>query len=308
MIKVNVVSGFLGAGKTTFIMRAAGACAARHEKVAIVENEIGEAGIDTALVSESGMSVFELLSGCICCTMKSDFITTFTEIKKLNPDRIIIEPSGVFMLDSLFEIFERDELREDFSLCPVITIVDARHFIKHSEAYSELLGGQVRLADKLVLSKTQGMKPIALEYITQNLKALNDHADITVDSLALSEEEIFEMLEDGGGCGHDHNEADDHVHSHGHEGHSHTVFETLLIEPQTVYEREEILEKLGKLSSGEYGSIIRAKGFVKSGKGFLSVHYVDGDAAITIRLLNVKEALEIIGFGLDRAKLEALFQ
>jgi G3E family GTPase len=128
--------------------------------------------------------------------------------------------------------------------------------------------------------------------------------------LALNEEEIFEMLEDGSGCGHEHHEAGSHVHSHGHEheAHSHTVFETLLIEPQTVYEREEILEKLGKLSSGEYGSIIRAKGFVKSGKGFLSVHYVDGDAAITIRLLNVKEALEIIGFGLDRAKLEALFQ
>jgi G3E family GTPase len=313
MIKVNVVSGFLGAGKTTFIMRAAGMCAAKNEKVVIVENEIGEAGIDTALLSEGGMSVYELLSGCICCTMKNDFITTFSEIKKLAPDRIFIEPSGVFMLDSLFEILGRDELRGGFTLCPVITIVDARHFIKHSEAYSELLGGQVRSADTLMLSKAQGMKDITLKFITQNLRELNDHADIIMDTLALNEEEIYDMLEDREdvhNCGHDDHEhhAHGHSHGHGHDDHAHTVFETLLIKPQNIYEREDILERLGRLSSGEYGSIIRAKGFVKSGKGFLSVNYVDGEAAATVRLLNVKEALEIIGLRLDRAKLEALFE
>jgi G3E family GTPase len=312
MIKVNVVSGFLGAGKTTFIMRAAGACAKRNEKVVIIENEIGEAGIDAALLSEGGMSVYELLNGCICCTMKSDFITTFTEIKKLEPDRVFIEPSGVFMLDSLFDIFKRDELKGGFTLCPVITMVDARHFIKHNEAYSELLGGQVRLADKLILSKTQGMKDIALGYITQNLREMNDHADVIMDCLGLSEEEIFGLLKNEEGdahcCGHEYHEHHAHSHSHGHEGHSHTAFETLLINPQNAYEREDILERLGRLSSGEYGSIIRAKGFLKSGKGFLSVNYVDGEAAATVRLLNVREALEIIGLRLDRAKLEALFE
>lgn len=307
MIKVSVVSGFLGAGKTTFIMRAAQDCIARGEKVVVIENEIGEAGIDAALLEDGGLKVYELLNGCICCTMKSDFLATFMEIKdKLKPDRIFIEPSGVFMLDSLFEMLGRDELKGDFALSPIITIVDARHFLKHGEAYSELLGGQVKYADVLILSKTKGMKDVTVEYTVQSLKALNDRADIVMDSLDLDGARLCELLERGRDEER-HIPHTGHPHDHGHGTHSHTAFETLLIKPKGAYDRDELNEKLGQLSSGGFGNIIRAKGFVKSHKGFLSVNYVDGDALVTLRLLNVQEALEIIGLGLDREGLEALF-
>lgn len=325
MIKLNVVSGFLGAGKTTFILKASAACASKGEKVVIIENEIGETGIDTALISEGGLKVYELLNGCICCTLKADIMTVLAEIKKLEPDRVFMEPSGIFLLESLFEILKWEEIREAYTLCPVITVIDARHFLKCEEVYTDLIGGQVRLADKLVITKTQGIKDISIVYTIQKLRALNCRAEIITGIIDLGDGDMLEMIgkhecvreeqeheghkEHGRCCEHGHNERHNHVLSGERESRQmHTTFETLLINPKGVFGREEIQQRLEKLSDGEFGNIIRAKGFVKSSENLLSVNYVDGDVYVNIKLMKVKEALQIIGLNLDREKLERHFE
>jgi G3E family GTPase len=315
MIKVHVVSGFLGAGKTTFIARAAAALIRRGEKAAVIENEIGEAGIDSLLLSHEGFKVYELLNGCICCTLKSDFQTAFLELKeKIRPDRVLIEPSGIFVLDSLFDILQSPKIAEAYELASVLTVVDARHYLRHEENYGQFLKSQVENATKLLLTRAEGLQPAARRYVLQSLRKLNPCAEIVPDYRGLDEDALLGLLEanetvcraEDGGHAHVDDEHEEHGHAHEH-GHTHAAFETYLLKPQAVYTQADLEEKLSRLTSGEYGTVIRAKGFVKSEKSYYNANYVDGDVSVSVKLREVPVSLQFIGLGLATEKLKELF-
>jgi len=154
MIKVDIISGFLGAGKTTLIRKLLKAH--EDEKVVLIENEIGEIGIDGEIVERDGFQVLELSTGCICCSMKVDFFNTITKvIEDIKPERIIIEPTGIGLLSEIIDIVNRPDFKDRSYINSLITVVDSMNYLDQLDVFGEFFQDQIRNASILALSKTQ---------------------------------------------------------------------------------------------------------------------------------------------------------
>ncbi|MBQ9145125.1 MAG: GTP-binding protein [Clostridia bacterium] len=180
MIKVDVISGFLGAGKTTLIKRMY-AHAFQHEQVVLIENEFGQVGIDGAFLKEAGIEIKEINSGCICCTLVGDFNKSLEEIiERFHPDRIIIEPSGVGKLSDIIDSIQRFGSLE---LNIVATVVDAAKCRMYMLNFGEFYEDQIKQANTLVISKGDLAGPAKLQSAIELVRSLNDHANLVTTSL-----------------------------------------------------------------------------------------------------------------------------
>ncbi len=228
MAKVDIVSGFLGAGKTTLIKKLIKE-ADLGEKVVLIENEYGEIGIDGGFMKDSGIVVDELNSGCICCTLVGDFAKALTEvIDKYDPDRIVIEPSGVGKLSDVIKAVE-DIHDERLSLNSFTTIVDAGKAKMYLKNFGEFFSNQVQYARTIILSRTQLVNETKVLQDVELLKAINDKATIITtpwDELdgktvlnAMEKTESFEedLLKEAVEEARKHQEEHDHEHHH-HDG------------------------------------------------------------------------------------------
>ena len=231
MTKIDIISGFLGAGKTTLIKKLIKE-ALGGEKVVLIENEFGEIGIDGGFLKEAGIEITEMNSGCICCTLVGDFGAALRDvITKYSPDRIIIEPSGVGKLSDVIKDFE------DVELNSFITVADAGKTTMYMKNFGEFFNDQIENANTIVLSRTAKTPESKLEKAVAAIKEHNDKAVIiTTDWDSLTGKQILDTMEKAAGeikdllftkeelesCEHHH----DHEHSHedGHEcchGHHH---------------------------------------------------------------------------------------
>ena len=155
MTKVNIISGFLGAGKTTLIKKLLGG-AFEGEKVVLLENEYGEVGIDGGFMKDSGIQVTELNSGCICCTLVGDFSKALGElIETYHPDRILIEPSGVGKLSDIRGVVDDESHRLDLELAGCATVADVSKCRVYLHNFGEFFTDQIKSAETIVLSRTQ---------------------------------------------------------------------------------------------------------------------------------------------------------
>ena len=155
MVKINIISGFLGAGKTTLIKKLLSAV--KGEKIILLENEYGDVGVDGAFMKDSGIIVDELNSGCICCTLVGDFQKAVDElIAKYNPDRLIIEPSGVGKLSEIVSAVEKCKANHpEMTIAGCATVVDAGKARMHMKNFGEFFLDQVKTADTVIFSRTQ---------------------------------------------------------------------------------------------------------------------------------------------------------
>lgn len=230
MTEVDIVSGFLGAGKTTFMKKLV-AEAFSDEKVVIVENEFGEIGIDSGFLKDTGIQVSEINGGCVCCTLVGDFTTNLHEvIKTLHPDRILVEPSGVAKLSDI-EVAVLDVGKtEEIHIGALVTIVNALKAKKQMKAFGEFFKDQIEHATAVVLSRTQKMDQAKLEDTVNEIKKLNDKAvvittpwdDLTgkqiLDAIMGKDNlEVFELAEKH----HAEEEAEHHHHHHDHDHDEH---------------------------------------------------------------------------------------
>lgn len=231
MSKVNVISGFLGAGKTTFIKELLEKVF-KGQKVVLIENEFGEIGIDGSFLNEAGIEITEMNSGCICCSLVGDFSKALQKVsKEYNPDRIIIEPSGVGKLSDVKKAVESVPGIEYES---GITVVDAKKAKKYLKNFGEFFNNQVEYADTVVLSRTGDIEEEKLHETLHIIRDLNNGAAIittpweSLDSNALNKalnekhinEKIIHELEEE--CHHEHHhehEDHEHHHEHGHDEH-----------------------------------------------------------------------------------------
>lgn len=221
MTKINVISGFLGAGKTTLIKKLL-AEVFSGQKVVLIENEFGEIGIDGGFLKEAGVQITEMNSGCICCSLVGDFGKALKEVlEKFAPDRIIIEPSGVGKLSDVMRAVGGVAEHADVELDSSITVADATKCKIYIKNFGEFFNNQIEYADTIVLSRTQNIKEDKLEAAVKLLQEHNSKAAIITtpwDELAgniileamngrnsLAEELLKEQEE----------------HSHYHEGHGH---------------------------------------------------------------------------------------
>ena len=252
MTKVNIISGFLGAGKTTLIKKLLGG-AFEGEKVVLLENEYGEVGIDGGFMKDSGIQVTELNSGCICCTLVGDFSKALAElIDTYHPDRILIEPSGVGKLSDIRKVVDDASKEHDLELKGCATVADVSKCRLYIKNFGEFFIDQIQSAETIILSRTQTASPDRIEKAVALLREHNERARIvttpwdelepakmletietpdfllTIDELFADEDEHehhHHHDHDECCCGHDHDEHEHHHHDHDHDecccGHDH---------------------------------------------------------------------------------------
>ena len=231
MTKIDIISGFLGAGKTTLIKRLLSE-ALRGEQIVLIENEFGEIGIDGGFLKDVGIQITEMNSGCICCTLVGDFGKALREvIETYHPDRIIIEPSGVGKLSDVIAAVQRIAEEQPVSLNSFVTVADAQKAKMYIKNFGEFFLNQIEYAGAILLSRTQFVKDDRLDQIVSLLRTHNANARIvTTPWDALSGEQLLSVMEDSHSLSaevlheimhhkHHHEHHHEHDHEHHHEHH-----------------------------------------------------------------------------------------
>ena len=178
MTKIDIISGFLGAGKTTLIKKLI-AEALQGQKVVLIENEFGEIGIDGGFLKESGIQINEMNSGCICCSLVGDFNAALKDVlSQYEPDRIIIEPSGVGKLSDVIKAVQKVVDGENVVLDSYITVADVKRAKMYLKNFGEFYKNQVQYASAIILSRTQDVEEDKLEKTIELIRTLNDRSPI----------------------------------------------------------------------------------------------------------------------------------
>ena len=240
MTKINIISGFLGAGKTTLIKKLLSG-AFENEKVVLLENEYGEVGVDSGFMRDSGIQITELNSGCICCTLVGDFSRALAELMdSYHPDRIIIEPSGVGKLSDIRRVVLEMMQTHDIALEGSATVADVGKCRMYARNFGEFFVDQIENAETIILSRTQNTTADRIEKCVELLRGYNAHARIiTTPWDELTPKQMLEVIESAEsllstddvvlhchdhdhecGCGHDHHDHD-HECGCGHDHHDH---------------------------------------------------------------------------------------
>lgn len=333
MTKIDIISGFLGAGKTTLIKKLLSE-AFKGEQVVLIENEFGEIGIDGGFLKESGIEIREMNSGCICCSLVGDFGKSLREVvDTYHPDRILIEPSGVGKLSDVIKAVQDVQGDIDAVLNSFSTVVDVTKCRIYRKNFGEFFSNQIEYAGAVILSRTDKAKPEKVEESVALLRELNSKAPfITTPIAQLPGEKILETMESGKTleeelldeiicpecghhhehgecCGHDHRHG--HHHHHDHEGHHHAdeVFTSWGRETIHTYTKEQISDILRTLEEDHsYGNVLRAKGMVAGADGeWIYFDMVPGEHEVRTGAPEYTGRICVIGAELAEEKLAELF-
>lgn len=236
MTKIDIVSGFLGAGKTTLIQKLLKEALAGSQ-VVLIENEFGEIGIDGGFLKESGIEIKEMNSGCICCSLVGDFGTSLKEVMETyHPDRILIEPSGVGKLSDVMKAVEDVDMGGEITLNSAVAVVDASKCKMYIKNFGEFFINQIEHAGTIILSRTDVASPEKVQQAVDLIREHNSRAAlITTPIVQLDGKEILKTIEDGSDLEkelmkevlahreeeHDHEHCHDHDHEHHHHDHEH---------------------------------------------------------------------------------------
>ena len=222
MVKVNIISGFLGAGKTTLIKKLLGG-KVREEKIILLENEYGEVGVDGSFMKDAGITVTEMNSGCICCTLVGDFQKAVDElIEKYHPDRLIIEPSGVGKLSDILAAVERTSERHEMTIAGCATVVDAGKCRMYMKNFGEFFLDQIKTANTIIFSRTQLLTPERVEKSRALVEEQHPGCRIiTTPWDDLTADAMLEVIESGKPIelhlDDDDDDDDEHEHHHHHD-------------------------------------------------------------------------------------------
>ena len=347
MTKIDVVSGFLGAGKTTLIKKLL-AEALNGSQTVLIENEFGEIGIDGGFLKESGIEIKEMNSGCICCSLVGDFGTSLKEVvSTYAPERILIEPSGVGKLSDVLKAVENVAKDLDVQVNSAVAVVDAMKCKMYMKNFGEFFINQIEYAGTIILSRTDKASQEKINECVALIREHNPKATIittplaqldgkavldTIEGADKLEDLLKEMLEKAHEehehhHHHHHDEDDDeehehhhhdhgpdctcgcHDHDHHHHHHADEVFTSWGMETPNVYSRTEIESILTALDSGEYGAILRAKGMVASDDGtWIYYDYVPEEQDVRTGKPEVTGKICVIGAELKEDKLAELFR
>ena len=348
MVKINVISGFLGAGKTTLIKKLLTG-RLRNEKVVLLENEYGEIGIDGGFMKDAGITVTELNAGCICCTLAGDFQAAVDQlIDTYHPDRILVEPTGVGKLSEILSAVEKAKERHpEIETGGSATVVDAGKCRMYMKNFGEFFLDQVKSASTVIFSRTQLLPADRVEKSRQLIAEAHPDAriittpwdemepDFMLEVIENGKPIWFAPLEDDDDDDDDDDEDEDehehhhheHHHDHDHEGHEHhqhhhhhhhgegehdadEVFGNIGIETAQRYEQDEIREILGKLGDEEeYGRVLRAKGILQNAAGeWFQFDYVPGEIDMRDGSADYTGRLCVIGADLNETALKELFK
>ena len=333
MTKIDIISGFLGAGKTTLIKRLL-ATHLHDEKVILIENEFGEIGIDAGFLKETKIEIKELNQGCICCSLQGDFATALTEIKtKYNPTRIIIEPSGVGKLSDIVKAVVDANL-SDVKLNALVCVCDANKAKMYLKNFGEFYVDQVAHAKTIFLSRADVATEAKMQECLEIVREINDKAIIVttpinelsdgtlIDSYEAKNDDFEAKLleevkhmhhhhhdDEECECGHHHH--DDEECECGHHHHDHDadeVFTSYGFETTHKYSHDELEAILHELSFGEkYGFILRSKGIVAGIDGWYHFDMVPEETNVRHGEAASVGKICVIGSKLNKEEIKKLF-
>ena len=340
MTRIDIFSGFLGAGKTTLIRKLIQE-AYQGEKLVLIENEFGDIAIDGGFLQDAGVQITEMNSGCICCTLVGDFTKALKKvIADYAPDRILIEPSGVGKLSDVAAAVERVE---DAKIGSKVTVVDAGKAKMYARNFGEFFNDQVVSADLIVMSRTDTAGEKKVLEATELLKSMNAEAGlITTPWAELDGKQILSAMQENGlraemeemkhehehhhhhhdddeecddpecECHHHHHDdgdEDGHEHHHHHHHHADEIFGSWGMETPRKFSEEELRSKLSQLQNEEkYGSVLRAKGIVNASDGeWIYFDYVPGETDIRRGAPAVTGRFCVIGAKIKEEALKELF-
>ena len=229
MTKIDIISGFLGAGKTTFIQKLV-SDALKGENVVLIENEFGEIGVDSGFLKNAGIEIREMNQGCICCSLVGDFESSLKEvIEQYHPDRILIEPSGVGKLSDILSAVKTVSENLDVKLDGAVTVVDATKAKLYNKNFGEFFDDQIRFATSVVLSRMDIASGEKAQEAVNIVRGINPHANLITTALTeLSGEKLLEIIgkeenleeellaEVKAKATHHHEHHHDHEHHHEH--------------------------------------------------------------------------------------------
>ena len=336
MTKIDIYSGFLGAGKTTLIKKLIQE-GYQGQKLVVIENEFGEIGIDGGCLLDAGINITEMNSGCICCSLVGDFGKALHEvIEKFNPDRVIIEPSGVGKLSDVVAAVEK-VTGHDVQLGYTVAVADAGKVKIYTKNFGEFYNNQIETASTIILSRTDSIAQEKLDAAVALLREHNHEATIvTTPWHELTGEQLITAMagqsvkaselaheDEHHCCGHHHHEEHHHDHHdhehgehctcgcHGHEHHHHhadEVFTSWGVETAKKFTQEQIQNALHALDSGKYGMVLRAKGIIPAVDGtWIHFDMVPGELNVRTGSADITGKLCVIGAELDEVGVKALF-
>ncbi len=344
MTKIDIYSGFLGAGKTTLIKKMIRE-AYQGQKLVLIENEFGEIGIDGGFLQDSGINITEMNSGCICCSLVGDFGKALKEvISQYAPDRILIEPSGVGKLSDVIAAVNK-VTSDTVTLGYTVAVADAGKVKVYMKNFGEFYNNQIETASTIVLSRTDTIPQAKLDACVEMIRMHNTQATLVTTpwpqltgaqlveamegkaslaaELARMEQERLDAEEDEEHehcCCHHHDEDEEHEHHHHHhdedEEHEHhhhhhhadEVFTSWGVETAKKFSHEDIEKALHALDAGTYGAVLRAKGIVPAPDGsWIHFDMVPGEFDVRSGSADITGKLCVIGSKLDEAGIAALF-
>ena len=305
MTKVDLITGFLGAGKTTFISHYVKWLRGKNKSFAVIENEFGRAGADSAVLMDMGVAVSELAGGCICCTLKVNFVATLIELSKTF-ERIIVEPSGIFSMDDFFEVMNAPDVKKCCETGFVITVVDPLSLDGITGDAEVVLSTQLHSTGMVVLSMAERISMNEIRRVCgkitdiSNITRENTDNDIIFKTLPWDEfedEDFFDI----------ENSAPKHAkHKFIPVNHT-TIFFTTTVKPERTFSHGEIFGKLDTMMKDDmYGDILRIKGGVLSETG--NILWVNATVSgVTVKeIKDGPDFINVIGKGMDRKKITDL--
>ena len=344
MTKIDIVSGFLGAGKTTLIKKLLKEALAGTQTV-LIENEFGEIGIDGGFLKDAGIEIKEMNSGCICCSLVGDFGTSLKEVlNTYHPDRILIEPSGVGKLSDVMKAVQNAGLGTEVELNSAVAVVDASKCKMYIKNFGEFFINQIEHAGTIILSRTDVASEEKVKQAVELIREHNEKATIITTPLAqLEGREILAAIEgakdleaelmeqvkamhDEHEHHHHHEEDEDehehhhehdenctcgcHDHDHHHHHHADEIFTSWGFETPATYTTEEVEGFLKELDNEEkYGIVLRAKGMIPAADGtWIYFDYVPEESNVRAGKPDVTGKICVIGSKLKEAELENLFR
>lgn len=312
-MRLNLLFGFLGSGKTTLARRILTERAG-GEKMAVIVNEFGDVGIDGAILEGRNVDMVELTSGCLCCTLKGPLLNAVEELRdKAGAKRIVVEATGVAQPEELIETFADPKLDGRYDIGPVVTVVDAPKYPKLVQVLGEFYGEQLKNADVLVLNKIDLAPAAALEAVRAEAAQINPEADILfaercdvdiprlLDGPSSRVVAAYRQVHGAGRArGHDRG----HSHDHGHGDHRHAPAQSFVLDATGGAARADVEAFFRALPE----NVWRAKGFLEIDGAPALIQYAMGQLEITPAEARQVRNMVFIGPGMDRPAIEAGFR
>jgi len=301
MINIDVISGFLGAGKTTFINRLCKVIQNFGETAVIIENEYGDESVDSQLLADDNNKIIDLSQGCICCTLKTGLVDALSEIaEKIKPSRVLIEPSGVFILSEIFSVLKNPEISPHYELSSTITLVDAPLFLKFKGKYGIYMENQIKFSSQIILTKQENLSKEQISAIIDEIKIIKPDATICTKCVSeLDDEQMMAFTQS-----YPVLQPDESVQT------KHAALKSMTLYPKKCYDIKTLENILNAVKNGYFGDVYRLKGFVKSTNGddWFNLQYVGGTYTITLTTKQFKPMLNIIGDQINKTELKGIFR